>query len=251
MVVLLLIAGIPLLLRERGLPEPQPARRGEAPPAASSERGLAFSALVRKAVDGDTLVLAGGERVRLLGIDCPEHDSPLFAAAREACREIAEGRKVRIEATSIPPRDHYGRLLALVHAGDVLLNEELVARGLAWVYRKGPGEMPPDVERRLIGAQNRALDHRAGLWSRPGALSTAPGESLVATRYRFHRSSCTSISGDQAPRPAPRPTTREAALRSGRSPCRNCKPRVPLRHGLPPLRGPRRRPCNPSPAVPG
>jgi micrococcal nuclease len=240
---LLLVIIIPLLLWQQKAVE-KPTGGNSRVPTAAVQRGLSFSAVVQRVVDGDTLTLAGGERVRLLGIDCPEHDTPFFEEARAACREIAERRKADVTATSDPPRDHYGRLLALVQVGEVLVNEELIARGLAWVYLKGPREMPPEVERGLIRSQNLAIDRRVGLWSRPGAISTSPGETLLATRYRFHRPGCSSLSGEWKPTAAPRPISREEAYRSGRSACRTCKPRR-LRVGPPRkrrVRGDRGRP---------
>jgi endonuclease YncB( thermonuclease family) len=96
---------------------------------------------VERVIDGDTLRLAGGETVRLVGIDAPElHEGRLGrtgpfpepgaveAAAR--LRVLAEGRRVRVERRG---QDRYGRTLARValpDGADVaarLLSEGLVS----------------------------------------------------------------------------------------------------------------------------
>ncbi len=175
-----------------------------------------------RAIDGDTILLAGGEKVRLVGIDTPEKGQPLYAEARRACAELVEGRPVEIRTARESAKDAYGRTLALVTAGGKLVNEELAARGLARIYLKSDGEMPAAFEEGLIRAQNEAIDARRGLWGLRGALETRPGERLLATRYRFHQDGCADLKSARRP---PDPITREKALRSGRSPCRNCNPR--------------------------
>ncbi|MCM8796636.1 MAG: thermonuclease family protein, partial [Candidatus Omnitrophica bacterium] len=92
--------------------------------------------LVERVIDGDTLKLSSGERVRLIGIDTPEmHESEkLYRDARrssqyvqtikrlgrqayEFTRNLLEGRRVRFEF-DVQKRDRYGRLLAYVYLKD-------------------------------------------------------------------------------------------------------------------------------------
>ena len=114
---------------------------------------------VRHVVDGDTLELENGEKVRYIGIDTPEErrkeggrwvrDPEPYAeeAAREN-RRLVEGKTVRLEFDR-EKRDKYGRLLAYVYVkigffgnagydGEVLLdsheifvNAYLIQQGLA------------------------------------------------------------------------------------------------------------------------
>lgn len=90
-------------------------------------------AVVTKVVDGDTLVLVGGERVRLLGINAPESGEKCFQEAAERLRELVGGKEIRMEK-DIEERDQYGRLLRYVYLGNVLVNEEMVKGGYAHVY---------------------------------------------------------------------------------------------------------------------
>ena len=93
--------------------------------------------VVSRVVDGDTLVLSDGRRVRLIGVDTPEHHPSAklrrdaartqrdAAVIREAgkratrfVRAIIEGREARIELDPVNKvrghRDRYGRVLAYV-----------------------------------------------------------------------------------------------------------------------------------------
>lgn len=93
------------------------------------------SATIARVADGDSLVLEGGERVRLLQIDAPELGGG-ECYGREATRELARllepGDRVRLELDpELDERDRHGRLLRYVHAGDDHVNVELVRRGAA------------------------------------------------------------------------------------------------------------------------
>lgn len=97
--------------------------------------GTSDGARVARVADGDTLVLEGGERVRLLQIDAPEvGGGECFAGAstRELERLVGPGERVELEADpKLDRRDRHGRLLRYVHAGSDNVNVELVRRGAA------------------------------------------------------------------------------------------------------------------------
>jgi micrococcal nuclease len=126
-------------------------------------------AVVARVVDGDTIVLRGGERVRYIGMDTPESVKPGTAVqcyAKSASRENARlvgGERVRLRYDA-ERHDRYGRTLAYVYrAGDGLfVNAELVRRGYATVLT-----IPPNVR---FAERFRALAAEArrgarGLWS--------------------------------------------------------------------------------------
>lgn len=77
--------------------------------AAMSDSGNAY---VKHVIDGDTVVLGDGSRVRLIGIDAPEAVEPCGPRATAALRDLVEGRTVTLSAPDqVPDRDKYGRLL--------------------------------------------------------------------------------------------------------------------------------------------
>lgn len=113
---------------------------------------------VVKIYDGDTIQLANGEKVRFIGIDCPEshENNKLYADARRTgqdihtikamgdqayqfTRQLVTGRRVRLEFDR-EQRDRYGRLLAYVYLwprkGDEELDPQVIER-VNWVEGNG------------------------------------------------------------------------------------------------------------------
>lgn len=148
-------------------------------------------------VDGDTLELTSGRRVRLLQIDTPEPgEGECFsrAAGRELRRLLPTGASVTLEAD--PPLDlvdRYGRLLRYIHRSGVNVNVELVRRGAAtvWFYRGEQGR----YARRLLGAGNAARRARRGIW---GACAQARWNPLAPA---FTGSSTVGPGGSAQQRP--------------------------------------------------
>lgn len=127
---------------------------------------------VERVVDGDTLLLANGARVRLQGIDSPEtvkENTPVERWGPEASRFTKDfiaraGGQVRL-TFSLERRDRHDRFLAFAWDGQTMLNEELVRAGLARArldYRYSAA-----MKRRLAAAQEEARRAKRGIWS-PG-----------------------------------------------------------------------------------
>ncbi|MBU2607911.1 MAG: thermonuclease family protein, partial [Chloroflexi bacterium] len=98
---------------------------------------------VIKVIDGDTIVIEGGYRVRYIGIDTPEIHPRLEAygiEAWQANRRLVEGKRVRLEK-DVSETDRYNRLLRYVYVDGVFVNAELVRMGLARVK-----SYPPDTK---------------------------------------------------------------------------------------------------------
>ncbi len=140
------------------------AQRGSARLSHSAEE-----AIVERVVDGDTVVLASGERVRYIGMDTPElhHPrKPVEAYAREAMefnRRLAEGKPVRLEF-DVERRDKYGRLLAYVYLQDgTFVNAELVRQGYAHILTIPPNVKHADL---FLKYQREAREAHRGLWGK-------------------------------------------------------------------------------------
>ena len=123
------------------------------------------TATVERIVDGDTLVLRGGKRVRLVQIDAPESGEECYAAAsaRELSRLAPPGARVLLEAEAhLDVVDRYGRLLRYLHAGTTNVNLALVRRGAAtpWFYGGERGRYAD----RLLAATTFARSQRRGMW---------------------------------------------------------------------------------------
>jgi micrococcal nuclease len=122
-------------------------------------------ARVRRVLDGDTIELASGERVRYLLVDTPETTSGnnecYGPEAREFNRSLVENREVVLRYED-PCRDRYDRLLAYVSVEDREVNTHLVEQGYACVLH-----IPPNGDGRAREFQ--ALEARArrsgrGIW---------------------------------------------------------------------------------------
>lgn len=128
--------------------------------------------VVERVVDGDTLLLKKDRtRVRLQGIDTPEtvkENTPVQAWGPEATaytkRFVAEAHNrvtITVDGEAV---DQYGRHLVFVWYGGRLLNEELVAAGLA--RAKLAYDYSQALKDCLRAAQDRAQAERVGIWSR-------------------------------------------------------------------------------------
>ncbi|KKQ25555.1 MAG: Thermonuclease [Candidatus Roizmanbacteria bacterium GW2011_GWC2_37_13] len=117
---------------------------------------------VTKVLDGDTIVLETGEKLRYLGIDAPEWNDRWGEEAKKFNEEMVLGKKARIELDRVK-LDKYGRILGYVWIGDILVNEALVERGYAKVNLI-KGEAKPKHLDRLKKAEDWARDHHDGVW---------------------------------------------------------------------------------------
>ncbi len=182
-------------------------------------------ALVRYVIDGDTIVLSNGIKVRYLGINCPEipHEDqpgePLGRAAQKRNRALVKGKVVRLEYGP-EKRDRFGRLLAYVFLpGGAFVNEILVREGLAHVCFR---DRNLSLNKRLLGAQRRAIKDKRGIWS---IRSERPEPYYVGNKksLRFHRPSCSYGKKIWKRNRVIFKTRREAAW-EGYCPCKKCRP---------------------------
>jgi len=180
---------------------------------------------VRWVDDGDTIVVAGGERVRYLGINTPEvahkdePGEPFGAEAKAFNKKLVQGCWINLELAE-QQRDHYGRLLAYVFLADgTFVNGELVRQGYAHLLRKQPKLR---YWQRLLALQRQALKEKKGMWSLP---VVKPEKFYIGNKrsWIFHRPHCQfgrkTAAGNRL-----RFRDRYEALYHGFSPGRRCKP---------------------------
>lgn len=116
------------------------------------------NAYVERVVDGDTVVLGDGSRVRLIGIDAPESDEPCGEQATESLRRMVEHRVVTVgNPESVQDRDRYGRLLRYLDT-DADPSTTLLISGLATArYDSTDGYDPHPRERRYHALEAAAV----------------------------------------------------------------------------------------------
>jgi micrococcal nuclease len=177
--------------------------------------------VVVRVIDGDTVELAGGDRLRLLGIDTPEKGEVFYDRATAFLEELALGKRARIEYAD-KRRDRYGRLLGFVYVEDtVFVNRRILAGGFGNLYLVKDQELNRPRFKELLLAQREAIANKSGIW----AVAREQEDFYVAgpTSLRFHRPGCSSVSKTNQSKMRTFDFKQEA-LFEGLSPCRNCRP---------------------------
>jgi micrococcal nuclease len=127
-----------------------------------------YYAAVERVIDGDTIKLVNGERVRYIGIDTPElhhPKKPVEYYAREAKdfnANLVGSKTVRLEF-DVQQRDRFGRLLAYVYVDDIFVNAKIIEEGYAKILT-----IPPNVKyaEKFLKLQRQARDQNRGLWAK-------------------------------------------------------------------------------------
>ncbi len=193
-----------------------------------TKEGNAFRerALCKHVIDGDTIVLADGRKVRYLEINAPEvahNDSkgePLGRVAARFNRRLVEGRVVELLISKRKPYDRFGRVLAHVFLPNgKLVSELLVRNGLAHVCFFGA---PDKYAKRLLAAQKSAIIFKRGIW---GVKFTTLEPYYIGNKrsLRFHRPWC-PLGRNTAPKNRIIFKRREDAFMRGFCRCKRCLP---------------------------
>jgi micrococcal nuclease len=137
------------------------------------------NAVVARVIDGDTIELVGGQRVRLVQIDTPEKHVECYGdqASAITTRLLPAGTRVRVEQDSkLDQVDRYNRELAYVWKGDEDLNVTLVRDGAAgvWFFGGRRGR----YANKLLSAADQARVDRTGLWGACPSARFDPNESM-------------------------------------------------------------------------
>ena len=210
---------------------------------------------VIRVVDGDTIVVnykGKPEKVRLLCVNTPEsvhpdkkQNIPMGEIASDFTKGRLKGKYVDLEFEG-PFRGRYGRLLAYVFVDGANFNLELVRQGLGPYYIKYGLSERYDAEFRE--AERYARKHELNIWgdpkltqeylklnskwgqyrskvsSPPATIQTKEWKYVASKNSRvFHRPDC-----KWAKRISSKNLIefkrREKAIKSGRKPCRSCRP---------------------------
>jgi micrococcal nuclease len=199
---------------------------GIASQKAPSIPSTAEKALVARVIDGDTIQLDDGRKVRLIGVDTPETVHPQKEVeyygkeASDFTKSMLEGKEVYLEY-DIQPTDKYGRTLAYIWLSDgTLFNELLVLKGFAQV-----ATFPPNVKyvERFTAAQKQAIEANAGLWAKesmekPKAQAKEITVYITKTGNKYHRAGCKYLKKSCIP------ISLEEAKAEGYTPCKVCNP---------------------------
>ena len=126
-----------------------------------SDNSVYEQALVTSVIDGDTVELADGRRVRYLGIDTPESGEYYAEEATARNKELVEGKTIELQRGD-RDQDEYGRLLRYVYVDGVFVNAELIAGGYAKAYIFDPDDRYSQI---LVQLEQYAKMRERGLWA--------------------------------------------------------------------------------------
>jgi len=198
---------------------------------------LANADIVGKVVsvaDGDTITVLQDRtqhRIRLYGIDCPESHQDFGNKATQLASELVFGKQVRVDKKDM---DRYGRVVGVVYVNGLCVNEELVRKGMAWVYRRYCTDA---VCNDWLKLEQKARGSSIGLWSHPdpiepwdfrrgkrGPVKDNTDVSVYHGNTRsmvFHQPACKHFNCKNCTAIF---ATREEAINAGYRPCGGCGP---------------------------
>lgn len=149
---------------EQGLPPNNTLFEKQAHEEAVQQTGEETGVRVAYVIDGDTVELATGERVRLIGIDAPEFGEPYFYESREKLAEFVLDKEIQMER-DVADRDQYGRLLRYLRRDEVFVNLEMVRLGYARSLSVSPNVKYENI---FFITQQEARHNDLGIWKLSG-----------------------------------------------------------------------------------
>ncbi|MBI9010744.1 MAG: thermonuclease family protein [Clostridiales bacterium] len=157
---------------------------------------------VTRVVDGDTIVISSGEKVRFILVNTPESVHPddsknteFGTLASDYTKEKLLDQTIYMEK-DISETDRYGRLLRYIYLGDgTFFNELLVKEGYAQL-----STFPPDLKylEMIQAAETYARENDLGLWAyeedKTPPVSKENGRYIGSVKSdKFHELDCRHI----------------------------------------------------------
>lgn len=151
--------------------------------------------VVTRVVDGDTIVIESGEKVRMILINSPESvhrdkekNTPFGKKASEYTEEKLLDQTIYMEK-DVSDTDRYGRLLRYIYLEDgTFYNEMMVKDGYAQL-----STFPPDVKHQEIiqAAEKHARENNLGLWEEVTEEVLTTGLYVGSTKSdKYHDLDC-------------------------------------------------------------
>ena len=174
-----------------------------------------------KVVDGDTIYLDNGEKIRFVGVNTPERGVEGYITSKNFVQKLCLNKEVGIDVDDAKHNDRYGRTLGVVIVNGKNVNEMLLKEGLAEVMYMPPSEFYPydwaDSSTHVPNSQNTYI-HTSD-------KSTSDSGNYIANSNtgKFHEASCkwgqkisehNKVTFD----------SRNEAISQGYQPCKICNP---------------------------
>jgi hypothetical protein len=141
--------------------------------------------VVTNVVDGDTIDVTGGQRVRIIGIDTPEKGHCGYGEAMANMRDLVQGKNVVLTAGARDDTDKYGRILRYVDLPDGIdAGLAQITGGFAiarYDSRDSYGHHPR--EEQYVAADTGAAARCIGAAAPSSPATTAPAATSAGTAY--------------------------------------------------------------------
>lgn len=183
-------------------------------------------------VDGDTIYLDNGKKIRFVGVNTPERGVTGYQASKEFVKKFCLNKEVGINRDDKKYTDKYGRTLAVVIVDGKNLNEMLLKEGLAEVMYIPPSEFSPYS---WAGNSAQSNNHIIADTSTSDTIKTDSAQNNIASSsssasyignsnsHKFHSSGCTEVS-KMSEKNKVFFNTRQEAVNSGFVGCKRCNP---------------------------
>jgi len=167
-------------------------------------------AVISSVVDGDTVKLSDGNKVRILGIDTPETVDPRKTVqcfgkeASEKMRSLVDGETVTLVVDSSQgDKDRYGRLLRYIYLDNVDVGAKMIEEGYAYSYTKYPVAKTSYYSE----LESNARENKLGLWADDtcSGLTEFPVQETAPSVINTNINTNTSANLNTVPTPTPEP----------------------------------------------
>lgn len=185
------------------------------------------SAVCTKVVDGDTIYLDNGEKVRFVGVNTPERGVEGYIASKNFVQKLCLNKKVGIDVDDSKHTDRYGRTLGVVIVGGKNVNEMLLKEGLAEIMYMPPSEFYPydwaNDNTPVVDTHSSSSSSSKHVSSQSTSSSGSANYVGNANSGKFHDANCNSVSkmseGNKVFF-----SSRDDAISKGYAPCKRCNP---------------------------
>ena len=113
--------------------------------------------IISRVIDGDTVDLEDGRRIRLLNINTPEKGLPFADAAANFLKDFQD-ESLEMENAGV---EKYGRTLGKLYEQGDYINLEIVRLGYAHAYLVDPSELND-----FKAAEKEAIEKGRGIWQK-------------------------------------------------------------------------------------
>lgn len=168
------------------------------------------TAVCTKVVDGDTIYLSNGEKIRFVGVNTPEKGVAGYQASKNFVSKLCLNKEVSINIDDKKHNDKYGRTLAVVIVDGKNLNEMLLKEGLAEIMYIPPSEFTPSSWTGDVNVSSSATSTVATTSSSSDSSSSHSSSVAKSTQstassssanyignsnsFKFHKASCREVS---------------------------------------------------------